>query len=64
MQRSDPRFEMILAQLVSPRCFFQEIKSPPNHIPVPFGTVLYFQLDQAAVVVHPTGKTGRVETKE
>src|SRR5262245_9529136 len=64
MQSGDTRFQVILAQFVSRRGFLQEMESPPHQIPIPFGTVLQFQLNQAAIVVHPARKTGRVETKE
>src|SRR5262249_354203 len=64
MQSGDGCFQVILAQFSSHRGFFQEMKSPSNQIPVPFGTVLMFQLDQAAIVIPSSVKTGRVETKE
>src|SRR5215831_13686464 len=62
VQRGDTSFQVILAQFGSHRGFFQEMESSPNQISVPFGTVLDFQLDQAATVVHPARKTRRVET--
>src|SRR3989442_11174862 len=64
MQRGDSRFQVILAQFVPHRRFSQEMESSPDQIAVPPGTVLCFQLDQTAIVVHATGKTGRVETEE
>ena len=64
MQRGDTRFKVILAQFVSRRGFFQKMESPAYQVLVPFGTVLYFQLDQTSIVGHPAGKTGRVKTKE